>query len=241
MEKNIRQAERFGFYPLARGLVLLALGFQLGGNVIMSIQITWHGHACFTLEKDGYRIAIDPYDPDMKGYRPLEISANEVYASHSHHDHNYFDAISLSIPDEASPFSMRMVESFHDDCGGSKRGANLIYLLEAEGKTFAHLGDLGHVLTEDQVRVIGTCDVVMVPVGGYYTIDAKQAMEVISQLQADIVIPMHYRFDGHGPDVITELEDFLKLADREVVRYPENSISIDNTTKPQIAVLTFVE
>lgn len=207
----------------------------------MSTKITWHGHACFTLKNDGYTVAIDPYDPEMDGYEPLHINANEVYASHGHHDHNYFDAVSLAIPEGESPFFIRMVKSFHDDSEGSQRGENLIYIFECEGKSIVHLGDLGHLLSEAQVEVIGRCDVLMVPVGGYYTIDAKEAMEVAHQLEADIIIPMHYRFDGRGPAVISELSDFLNLADREIVQYDGDTIEIGDNTPRQIAVLKFVD
>lgn len=147
---------------------------------------------------------------------------------------------SLSPPPEReSPFFVRTVKSFHDDSEGAKRGENLIYIFECEEKSFVHLGDLGHPLTKAQTDIIGRCNVLMMPIGGFYTIDAKQAMDVAHQLNADVILPMHYRFDGHGPEVIAELSDFLDLADREVVHCDGNSIDIDENIKREIVVLKF--
>jgi len=207
----------------------------------MSVKITWHGHSCYTFEKDGYVIAVDPYDSEqLPGYTPLELQANEVLTSHEHYDHNYLDAVTVTAFAGKSPFSLRVIESFHDDTGGSQRGNNRIHLIEAEGTVFAHFGDYGQAeLTRAQQDAIGKCDVLIIPVGGHYTIDAEKAAEIVKLLCADVVIPAHYRFDGHGPEVISGIDPFLELAGGEIVKYPNNSIVIDDKTNPHVAVLSF--
>lgn len=206
------------------------------------IIVVWHGHSCFTLSADGYTLALDPYDNSLDGYAPLQLSANEVLCSHGHHDHAWLPAVTLLDLPASSPFQVRAIRTWHDDCQGSRRGDNLVHVIRAFGKTLVHCGDLGHLLTKDQIRQIGTCDVLMVPVGGFYTIDAGQARQVADQLSASIVIPMHYRFGEYGIPVIGEVEEFLSLAGSySVHRYPGNSLTLDPDadTPKQIAVLTY--
>lgn len=204
------------------------------------ITITWHGHSCFSLAADGYTLVLDPYDNSLDGYAPLQLSANEVLCSHGHHDHAWLPAVSLQDTTAASPFQVRVVRTWHDDCHGSKRGENLIHVIRAFGKTLVHCGDLGHLLTKEQIGQIGACDVLMVPIGGFYTIDAAQARHVAEQLSANVVIPMHYRFGEYGIPVIGEVEDFLSLADSyPVCRYPDNRLPVGPSLSKQIAVLTY--
>ncbi len=203
------------------------------------ITITWHGHSCFSLSAGGYTLVLDPYDDSLDGYAPLHLSANEVLCSHSHHDHAWLAAVSLEEA-PASPFALRAVKTWHDDCQGKKRGENLVHVIKAFGKTLVHCGDLGHLLTREQVEQIGPCDVLMVPVGGFYTIDAAQARQVADQLKASVIIPMHYRFAGYGISVIGEVEDFLALAgDFPVHRYPGNQLVLEDGMSRQIAVLSY--
>jgi L-ascorbate metabolism protein UlaG (beta-lactamase superfamily) len=104
-----------------------------------------------------------------------------------------------------------------------------------------HLGDLGHLLGDEQLRQIGTPDVVMIPVGGYYTIDAVSAKQVADSLGAKIVLPMHYRGESFGYDVIGTVDEFTKLYSPKMVkRYESNSIEVDDDTAPQVAVLKFL-
>ncbi|MBQ3404999.1 MAG: MBL fold metallo-hydrolase, partial [Oscillospiraceae bacterium] len=107
---------------------------------------------------------------------------------------------------------------WHDDARGAKRGENTIHILQAEGLRVVHLGDLGHLLSEEQAASIGSPDLLMIPVGGFYTIDAKQAARTVEQLSPRIVVPMHFRGKGFGFDNIAPVKDFLKL-----VRYPQRS------------------
>lgn len=190
------------------------------------VRLTWHGHACFTIDNGQYVLVIDPYKPEMIGYPPLRISAHVMLASHQHEDHSYRAAVTFlpapadlivsaasadPWPDAADPsrFLVRSIESFHDDAGGNKRGSNLMRVIHTAGLTIAHLGDLGHALTEDQAKAIGPVDLLLLPVGGYYTIDADQAVETIRQLSPRNVAPMHYQI-GYGHLPIATVEPFLR-------------------------------
>ena len=127
------------------------------------MKLTWLGHACFLLEEDGYRIVLDPYT-GVAGYPPLHIQAHAVFCSHGHFDHHATDCVEL-LPERESPFTVREVETFHDDRGGALRGTNTVRIFTAGGLSVAHLGDLGHQLTVEQAAAIGPVDAVLVPVG----------------------------------------------------------------------------
>ena len=117
------------------------------------MKLTWLGHACFLLEEDGYRIVLDPYT-GVAGYPPLHIQAHAVFCSHGHFDHHATDCVEL-LPERESPFTVREVETFHDDRGGALRGTNTVRIFTAGGLSVAHLGDLGHQLTAEQAAAIG--------------------------------------------------------------------------------------
>ena len=203
-----------------------------------SIKITWHGHACFTLEYDGYIIAIDPYDPTTPGYSPLCLTAHKTLCSHSHHDHSYLDAVCMPLCERECPFSIKTVSTFHDDAGGAKRGSNRIHVLSAGGITIAHLGDLGHLLSDEQAARIGKPDVLIAPVGGYYTIDAAQANEIANSLGAKVIIPMHYKSESFGYDNIASADGFLKLRS-DVKVLDTNTLIITKDTSPMTALLKY--
>ncbi len=203
------------------------------------MKITWYGHSCFVVESDGYRVAIDPYG-DSIGYPPLHISAHKVLTTHDHSDHNNVSAVTI-LPEKENPFSIRAVMSAHDDCGGRKRGKNSIYVLSAEGQTVVHLGDLGAPLTEAQKKDIGACDAVMVPVGGYYTIDGNTAAAVADALSARVVIPMHYSFGKYGYPEISGIAPFLSCVDKNLIHSPEsNTIILTKDTPKQVCCLSFI-
>lgn len=156
----------------------------------MSITITWHGHSCFSVSADGYSIVLDPYAPDsVPGLPPLSLSASQVLCSHGHSDHGYTDAVDLSAGKQGSPFTVTVIQTFHDDQNGSLRGENRIHILEADGLRIAHLGDLGCTLEPGQMELLKDLDAIMIPVGGYYTIDAAQARALVEAVKPRIVIP----------------------------------------------------
>lgn len=193
------------------------------------MKLTWLGHACFLLEADGYRIVTDPYT-DVEGYPPLTASAHAVYQSHDHFDHNAVGCVTL-LPERPCPFTVREVQSFHDDQGGALRGPNTIRVFRAGGVSVAHLGDLGHQLTAAQIEAIGPVDAVLVPVGGTYTVDAAGARTVCDALAPHCIVPMHYRYGAYGFDVLAEAEPFLSLWPGPAVqRLPGASFTIDRAT-----------
>ena len=173
------------------------------------MKLTWLGHSCFLLEQDGYRIVTDPYT-GVEGYPPLAVSAHAVYCSHHHFDHDAVDAVTL-LPPVSSPFTVREAETCHDEQGGALRGSNTVRVFTAGGVSVAHLGDLGHQLTAEQLSAIGHVDAVLVPVGGVYTVDAAGAKAVCDALRPRCVIPMHYHHAPYGLTNVAGAEDFLAL------------------------------
>ena len=201
------------------------------------IGITWHGHSCYSVTADDYTIVLDPFaDGSVPGLPNLELHANSVLCSHQHSDHGCTDVVTVTEK-ENSPFLVSVIDTFHDDAEGSKRGPNKIHVLEAHGMRIVHFGDLGCMLTDEQAALLKQADVLMIPVGGFYTIDAVQAKEIVSALEPKVVIPMHYRSDTFGYDVIGRLEEFTQFYSN-IVTYETSTLILDAATKAQTAVLT---
>jgi len=172
------------------------------------MTITWMGHSCFVIEQDGYRIAVDPYE-GVDGYPPLHIAANAVCCSHEHFDHAYRAGVEL-LPGGRNPFAVREIASFHDGAGGRTRGKNTIRVFTAGGRSVCHLGDLGHLLSGGQIAAIGRVDVLLIPVGGVYTIGPEEAKAVVRQLRPRCAVPMHYRHAPFGLPNLGGAERFLE-------------------------------
>lgn len=205
------------------------------------MKLQWLGHACFLLEADGYALVIDPYDSEkVPGLRPLDVEADEVVCSHAHNDHGYVRAVRLRQSGKPSPFTITRVASAHDDCGGAKRGMNMIHVVEAGGVRVAHLGDVGCALTVEQREATGPLDGLLIPVGGYYTIDAAQAKAMADALHPHVVIPMHYRTAAFGLKELTNtLDDFIALCDN--VRIMDgDTIEITNGMARETIVLQYL-
>ncbi|MDO4620948.1 MAG: MBL fold metallo-hydrolase [Lachnospiraceae bacterium] len=164
------------------------------------MKITWIGHSCFRIEKNGYCIVIDPYTAgSVPGYDPVSLSANEVLCSHEHGDHNGRNEVQLVPTDNVvSPFQVDVLDTWHDEVQGAKRGPNKIFLISDGTHRIAHLGDLGCMLSDSQIESLKNLDVLLIPIGGYYTIDDQQAAEVITALTPKHVVPMHFRDDQAG-------------------------------------------
>lgn len=193
------------------------------------MKLTWLGHACFMIEHEGYCVVADPY-LRVEGYPHMRATANAVTCSHQHLDHNGTVRVEL-VENDAAPISVRSVEVFHDEKEGTLRGKNLIHIYSAGGMNVAHLGDLGHVLTEEQVAAIGAVDAVMIPVGGFYTIDAETAKTVCTQLKPRVIIPMHYRHAPFGLGAVAGVEPFLALwQEEEIHRISGNCVEITPDT-----------
>jgi L-ascorbate metabolism protein UlaG (beta-lactamase superfamily) len=182
---------------------------------------------------------LDPYaDGKVDGYPPLRLESEEVLTSHGHSDHNFVQAVTLSGAGIESPFTVTEIHTWHDDEEGAARGENTITILEADGLRVVHLGDLGCRLQETQLKRLVDADAVMIPVGGFFTIDAAAAKELVLRLEARVVIPMHYRGKDFGFPVLAPLEDFTALFPSSMLRYyKDSSLKLDAYTPRQIAVL----
>jgi L-ascorbate metabolism protein UlaG (beta-lactamase superfamily) len=183
------------------------------------MMISYLGQSCFKLQDklgpEGVTLVTDPFGKEL-GLKVPNFEADIVTVSHQHHDHNNASALRGSpfVIDTPGEYDIKGVmaqgiETFHDSKGGAERGKNIVYRIEMDDLTIAHLGDLGHVLTDEQLDQLDGVDILMIPVGGKYTIDAKTAVEVIGQLEPRIVIPMHYKLPGSKAD-LDSVEKFIK-------------------------------
>ena len=174
------------------------------------MELTWLGHSCFRLTSGDHVLIIDPYQPgSVPGLTPLTESAHEVLCTHGHADHSARDAIG-SLPAEGpSPFKVSSYASWHDERQGRLRGANTIFEIRCEGLSSVHLGDLGCMPGSEVITALHRCDVQLIPVGGYYTIDGAQAVRLVRRLEPALVIPMHFRTGSIGYEEISTAEDFL--------------------------------
>lgn len=200
------------------------------------MRLIWNGHACFTLETAQGTLVTDPYgDGSVPGLSPVRLTADAVYCSHGHSDHNAAQLVALTGKDLT--VSVEGLPTFHDDQKGALRGENVMRIFSAEGMRVAHLGDLGCPLTPEQKARLTGLDALLIPVGGYYTIDAAQAKAIVEELRPRVTVPMHYRGEGFGYDVISGVEDFLSLCG-DCVYYPGNVLEFTPDTPAQTAVLT---
>ena len=201
------------------------------------MKLTWNGHSCFTLTTKQGSAVLDPYaDGSVPGYSPLRLTADSVFCSHDHKDHGARQQVALT--GDTPSFQVETLSTFHDPNQGALRGPNTIHLFTAEGMRLAHLGDLGCPLTPEQSSRLQNLDALLIPVGGYYTIDAQQAQAIVQELAPRVVVPMHYRTPSFGYEVLAPLEDFLALR-HDVIRYPSNTLELTPDTPAQTAVLTY--
>ena len=191
--------------------------------------ITWRGHSEFLLESAaGYRILTDPFD-DHVGYPMRRVDADAALVSHGHGDHSYTEKINgtplvLNAPGRtelAEGVAVTSVEGFHDDEQGQKRGKTLLSLIEMDGLRLVHLGDLGCGLNEEQRELLNGPDILMIPVGGFFTIDGEAAARICESLSPRVILPMHYKTRYNESWPITGPEPFLKaLGGPEPVTVP---------------------
>ncbi len=195
------------------------------------MDIIWLGHSCFRIKGRQATVITDPYPPDL-GYSLGKPTAHIVTVSHQHSGHSYVQGVGgeprlVTRPGEyeISNVLITGVATFHDRERGKKMGKNTVYLMEVDEVSVCHLGDLGHVLTAEQVEEIGNVDVLLLPVGGVSTINASVAAEVVRQLEPKAVIPMHYKTEA----LIWELEPvgrFLKeIGVKEINSQPKLSFT----------------
>jgi L-ascorbate metabolism protein UlaG (beta-lactamase superfamily) len=181
--------------------------------------ITYIGHSCFKIQDkigtEGLTLTTDPYDKKI-GLKVPNFESDIITISHDHYDHNNVKAlrgepfiINTAGEYDYKGIGVHGVESYHDEKGGKQRGVNVIYRIEIDDISVSHLGDLGHVLDDKQLGLLVGTDILLIPVGGKYTLDAKKAVEVVSQVEPRMVIPMHYKTKNHALD-IDGVEKFIK-------------------------------
>jgi len=210
------------------------------------MEITWYGHACFRLyERGGPHIVTDPYD-DSIGYVLPRLRADIVTVSHDHGDHSHVQGIRGSPKVFTSPGEYEVqgvfitgIPTFHDRKEGEERGRNIVFVFDFDGITICHLGDLGHVLSQSQAEALGSVDVLLIPVGGVYTVTAARAAEVVSLLEPRLVIPMHYKTKALRFRLGT-LNPFLKEMGAEDVA-PKESLKIAKASLPEETEVVVLE
>jgi len=202
------------------------------------MKITYIGHACFCMTaKDGTRVITDPYDASV-GLAMLPLHAEMITMSHEHHDHNCEDMVEgkpqiVHGPELAAVGSVtaRAVRSWHDDAQGEKRGANFIRIFGIDGLKVVHMGDQGCMPDEDVLEAIADADVMMIPVGGFYTVDAQEAKAIIEAAKPKCVIPMHFRTAHGNYSAIKDHTPFLAAMGAEDAQ-PMEEIEMEEGSVP---------
>lgn len=182
------------------------------------MKVKWLGHACFLITSEsGLKIITDPYIQERGiKYSPIDESADIVTVSHDHFDHNNVAAVkgnpevvTGSGTKTVKGIQFKGVATHHDETKGSQRGDNVVFCFSIDGIKVCHLGDLGHRLSKQEITEIGAVDILLVPVGGFFTIDAKTATQVCEDLKPKVIIPMHFKTAKCVDFPITQVDDFL--------------------------------
>jgi L-ascorbate metabolism protein UlaG (beta-lactamase superfamily) len=196
------------------------------------MKIKWNGHASFTITSDnGTVIVTDPYNSSDYGdeltYDIVRDRADGVLISHEHHDHNFVQGLSgspkvLRGSGEINAITVTGVKTFHDDAGGAKRGTNTVFRFAVDGITICFLGDLGHILSQEQMTAIGPVDILLVPAGGTYTLNADMAARLVNAINPKVAIPMHFqtkkcKFPIDGVDIfLSRMKNIKRQAESEI-------------------------
>jgi L-ascorbate metabolism protein UlaG (beta-lactamase superfamily) len=214
------------------------------------MNMKWYGHAAFGLTTgSGVRIIIDPYESGAFGgaigHAPITDSADIVLVSHDHGDHNHTSDIKGPFTEVRAEGSYDLkgvrisaLPVYHDASQGKERGKNLIFVIEADGLKVVHAGDLGHLLDEDILSRIGKADVLMLPVGGTYTVNAAEATQVMNAIKPSVTLPMHYKSEKVALP-LAPVEDFTKGKKRvRKVSGPEMELTLDSL--PEVAEIVLL-
>jgi L-ascorbate metabolism protein UlaG (beta-lactamase superfamily) len=210
------------------------------------LDITWLGHSCFRIKGKEATIITDPCSPET-GYNPVKQKADIVTISHNHPTHSYTGMIEgeykkLNSPGEYELKSVFItgIPTYHDKSNGTERGKNVVFVVEIDGVTICHLGDIGHTLSDSVIEGIGDIGVLFLPVGGLTTIDSTIAAEMVRSISPKIVIPMHYKTAVVSTD-LEPVDRFLKkMGLKETVSQPKLSITKTTFTEnTQVIVLNY--
>ena len=210
------------------------------------MEITWLGHSCFKLKGKQATVITDPFSPAI-GYTLGKVAADIVTVSHPHPGHSYVQGVAdeprvLKSPGEYESGGVLTVgvHTFHDNEKGAQRGKNTVFVIDVDDVMICHLGDLGHVLTAEQVAEIDGVDVLLIPVGGVSTIDAVQAAQIVRQLEPKIVIPMHYKTEAEKKDLETADRFLKEMGVKEAIAQPK--LLVNKSSMPltmQVTVLSY--
>jgi L-ascorbate metabolism protein UlaG (beta-lactamase superfamily) len=211
------------------------------------MDITWLGHSCFFVKGKDKTIITDPYHPDL-GYHLGNPEADIAIVSHFHPGHSYIEGVANEPKQIRSPGEYEIggtfitgISSFHDTKKGELRGRNTIYVIEMDGITLCHLGDLGHPLSLQLVEELGDIDILFLPVGEVSTIPVDTAAEIVRQLDPPIAIPMHYKTEAFKGE-LSLVDTFLdRMRIRELEAKPK--LSVTSSTLPgstQIVILNYL-
>ena len=202
------------------------------------MKIRWLGHSCFLITNErGINILTDPFDETL-GYRMTKEKINIITISHEHYDHNNTMGIKGKsvvlkgpVNRDTHKIVFKGISSYHDSVYGKHRGENTIFVIKTDELTLCHLGDLGHLLYNEQLEQINHVDILFIPVGGYFTINHIQAEQVINQIKAKIVIPMHYKTEAIKWS-IDPLSVFLNEK-QNIEMVGENFFEVNSSTLPE--------
>jgi len=213
------------------------------------MKITWIGHSCFLIEGKDVTLLTDPYDAHIP-YKAPSFPADVVTVSHEHFDHNAVDRVSGSPavvrgPGEHTAHGIKFtgISTFHDEEQGKKRGPNTIFTFTVDGITLAHFGDLGHLLAPQQLAQLSQVQVAMIPVGGYFTIDAAQAADIVSPLpHIKVILPMHYKTDVLGVDFPIDPVDKFISRMQNIKQIGSSEVTLNHNDlpeKPEVWILNY--
>lgn len=176
-----------------------------------TVKICWLGHSCFRMEFGDWSLVIDPYaDGSVDGLGSIRQSADAVFCSHSHSDHSAAENVTLSGRPAPEDFTVETVEVAHDHHGGEKRGMNKIHIFTFGQRRIVHMGDTGSVPGEEVLKKLRGCDLLLIPIGGFFTIDGAEAMEIVRAAHPRAVIPMHYRTEAFGFGILATPDAFVR-------------------------------
>lgn len=212
------------------------------------MNLIWHGHSCFEMDyESGLRVLTDPFD-DHVGYPLCTAEVDIVTNSHAHGDHNYLASVRGNYARINRPgrfvfeeIAITGVPAYHDDQNGAKRGRNILFIFEAEGLKIAHLGDLGHMPGGAQIEALENLDVMLVPIGGFYTIDTPTALSLIALVKPKIAVAMHFKTKSINFPVSDEAE-FVRRAGAQYAHSRGIELTRGNiATYPGAIVLDYPE
>ncbi|PWV36578.1 MAG: Zn-dependent hydrolase [Desulfurococcaceae archaeon] len=241
---GIKEHRNRNQYPVTGGSItgsIYICKYIYGGGIALAVIIRWWGHACFEILYGGVSITIDPHDGASIGLKRPGARSDYVLMSHEHFDHNAYRVVlkeggrylSMAVGENTlGPFKVRGIQTFHDKERGRRRGRNVAYVIETpDGLRIFHAGDLGHVLEKDHLRETGEVHLALLPVGGTFTIDHEEALQVFSSLNAKVMVPMHYWVKGVNLPLNT-IDKLVERAKKEYKIYWVDGSEIEVSGKP---------